>query len=56
MATVKPPRPGLARRSSLRADVRLILLASWAFLLQVFCSWRLTPKLLEPANDDRHQP
>jgi len=45
---MESPKPILLRRSSLLADVRIILLGSWAFLLQIFCSWRL--------NDDEHSP
>ena len=33
-------KPALVRRSSLLADVRIILLGSWGFLLQLFRSWR----------------
>ena len=49
-------KPTLARRSSLRADLRIILLGSWAFLLQLWCSWRLTPKLLDRPDDDQNKP
>ena len=42
--------PTLARRASLLADLAIILLGSWAFLLQLFHSWRRNPKL-EP-NDE----
>ena len=49
-------KPTLARRAPLLADLRIILLGSWAFLLQVLCSWRLTPKLLEPPHDDQNIP
>ena len=56
MAPTKPTQTVLARRSSLLADLRIIVLASWAFLLQLIRSWRLTRQLLEPANDDQRQP
>lgn len=46
-------QPTLAERSSLSADLRIIVLGVWAFLLQIFCSWRLTGKLLD-AHDDEH--
>jgi len=45
--------PTLAQRSSLFIDLRIIVLGTWAFLLQIFCSWRLTSQLLDPA-DEQH--
>jgi hypothetical protein len=45
--------PTVAQRSSLRGDWRIIVLGTWAFLLQIVCSWRLTRQLLEP-HDDEH--
>jgi hypothetical protein len=50
-----PNQPTLARRSSLRADLRILLLGSWAFLQQLVRSWRLTPKLMNP-DEDQHEP
>ncbi len=50
------PKPTPARRSALLPDLRIILLGSWAFLLQLFCPWRLTPKLVERPHDDQHTP
>lgn len=44
--------PTVARRASLSGDMRIILLGSWAFLLQLFRSWRLTHQLLEPHDDE----
>jgi hypothetical protein len=44
----------LRRRSSVLGDLRIILLGTWAFLLQVYRSWRLTPKLLD--RNDEHEP
>ena len=43
----------LALRASLWGDLRIIVLGTWAFLLQLFRSWRLTPKLLNP-HDNEH--
>jgi hypothetical protein len=48
-------QPRLARRSALLADLRIIVLGSWAFLLQFFRSRRLTAKLMD-TNDDPHHP
>jgi len=45
-------KAALAVRSSLLGDLRIILLGSWAFLLQTFRSWRLTAKL-SGANDEQ---
>ena len=45
--------PTLARRSSLRADLRIILLGTWAFVLQLVHSLRWTPQLLN-GHDDSH--
>ena len=50
-----PSVPSLRRRSPVFGDLRIILLGTWAFLLQILRSWRLTPQLLA-ANDDEHQP
>jgi hypothetical protein len=52
---MEPLKPSLARRSSLLGDVRIILLGSWGFLLQLFRSWRHTPKLLNQPHDDQHE-
>ncbi len=52
---MEPIKPALARRSAPLADLRIILLGSWAFVLQLFRSWRLTSELLKQANDD-HEP
>lgn len=41
--------PTVAQRSSLSGDLRIIALGTWAFLLQLIRSWRLTAQLL-----DRH--
>lgn len=46
-------QPTLPRRSSLRGDLRIIALGTWAFLLQLLRSWRLTPKLLNPHDDEQ---
>jgi hypothetical protein len=43
----------VARRSSLSGDLRIIAFGTWAFLLQLFRSWRLTAQLLEQ-HDDQH--
>ena len=43
----------LARRASLIGDLRIIVLGTWAFLLQLFRSWSLTSKLLD-SHDDEH--
>jgi len=43
----------MAGRSSLSGDLRIIALGTWAFLLQLFCSWRLTTQLLD-SHDDEH--
>jgi len=48
-----PREPTVAQRSSLSADLRIIVLGTWAFLLQFFYSWRLTTQLLEP-DDHEH--
>ena len=45
--------PILAVRSSLLADLRIIVLGSWAFLLQTFRSWRVTHELSEQSDDQR---
>jgi len=45
--------PAVVQRSSLSGDLRIIVLGTWAFLLQIFCSWRLTRRLLDP-HDDEH--
>jgi len=37
---MEPRKPALARRSSLLGDARIILLGSWAFLLQLLRSFR----------------
>lgn len=42
-----------AHRASLLGDLRIIALGSWAFLLQLICSWRLTPKLLDLHDDEQ---
>jgi hypothetical protein len=52
---MEPSKRTLVLRSSLLADLRIILLGSWAFILQTFRTWRLTPKLRDQ-NDDEHQP
>jgi len=49
-------KPALARRSPLLADLWIILLGSWCFILQSIRSWRLSPQLPEPAHDDQHSP
>ena len=51
-----PSKPARARRSALLGDLHIILLGSWGFLRQLFCSWRSAPKLLDPPNDDQHPP
>ena len=38
---MEPRKPALARRSSLLGDVRIILLGSWGFVLQLLRSLRL---------------
>jgi hypothetical protein len=48
-------QPTLARRSDLLADLRIIVLGTWAYLMQLVRSWRLTGKLVDP-NDDQHDP
>jgi hypothetical protein len=53
---MKPVKPAFARRSSLLADLRIILLGSWGFLRQLFRSWRLAPNALDQSHDDRHEP
>jgi len=53
---MEPFKAALARRSSVLGDLRIILLGSWGFLLQIFRSWRLTPKLLDRANEHEHEP
>ena len=44
--------PKVARRSSLLGDARIIVLGTWAFILQLFRSWRLTSELLERHEDE----
>lgn len=53
---MEPSKPALARRAALLGDLRIILLGSWGFLLQLFRSWRLTSNLLQEPHDDQHQP
>lgn len=43
----------LSRRASLLGDLRIILLGTWAFVLQLVRSWRLTAELLD-RHDDEH--
>ena len=50
-----PSEPTLRQRASALGDLRIVLLGTWAFLLQILRSWRLTPKLPE-GNDDEHEP
>lgn len=45
--------PTLLRRASLLGDLRIIVLGTWAFLLQLLRSWRLTKALNR--NDDEHE-
>ena len=47
-------KPTLARRSPLLADLWIILLGSWGFILQLIRSWRLTPKPPDLLHDDEH--
>ncbi|HYQ46387.1 MAG TPA: hypothetical protein VER11_30670 [Polyangiaceae bacterium] len=42
-------------RASLLGDLRIIVLGTWAFFLQLLRSWRLTPKLMD-RHDDEQQP
>ncbi len=53
---MEPVSPVLARRSSLLADLRIILLGSWGFLVQLFRSRGLRPKLLDQSHDDDRYP
>lgn len=48
--------PALRSRSSLLADLRIIVLGSYGFILQLFFSWRLTPKLPVQPNDHQRNP
>jgi len=45
----------LRRRASLLGDLRIIVLGTLAFFLQLVRSFRLTPKLLDQ-HDDAQQP
>ena len=47
--------PTPPRRAALLGDLRIILLGTWAFLLQILRSRRLSPQLLD-RNDDPHDP
>jgi len=40
-------------RASLLADLRIIVLGTWAFFLQLLRSWRLTPKLMDQHDDEQ---
>lgn len=48
-----PHHRAAALRASLLGDLRIIVLGTWAFVLQLLRSWRLTPSLLD-RHDDEH--
>jgi len=43
MATENSAKPVLAERSSLLADLRIIVLGSWGFIRQLLLTWRRSP-------------